>query len=608
MNSVSRSQHSKSQFSLAKSSARLRFLWPLLLILPALLGGGSAFALVHFDFDQKFFVHPDRQVWDFSITREDSLYHIFYHTIHTETPHASYGDTIWHATSSNLKQWTIEGPVLIVGQNEFDAGALWAPDVFYNQADQKWMLAYTACDNQMNQRIAMASSPDLYTWEKDPGNPLVEPDPELYTYDPDGWWSNFRDPYIFENGGTYHLIVTAKQWLGEPTGIIYHAISMDLQNWVDIGPMFVHDGVDRWRVLESPQYKVLDDRYYLFFGEYDTGGISVIGADLPGNWTMADREFIDYGYAPEVDEFDQGTHIFSRIAPYQVPATELIHYAVRLDTLQVNPDGSVEALLPHPLDADWMERTGTSTLAQPTFGDNPAMRGGDSAGPVGNGFFASAEYYQGPLSGRGSPGTQLGDAATGTLRSFPFRIEGTRMTLLVGGGNYPETCRVTLRDYRSDIIIYSETGEDQELMTLRQWDLSPYQGHMVYLEIVDDETGPFGHLNVDEIKEDFLPVSSVQDLPSGGLAINCRAYPNPFNPRTTISFDLEREHYAMVRIHDLKGRLVWNSPRIRGQAGTNSVAWNGVDRTGHNAAAGTYLYSVLVDGVAAGQGKIVLVK
>ncbi len=592
----------------AKSSAWLVFLLAAVLVALATVNASPAGALVHLDFDQKFFVHPDRQVWDFSVVRPDSTYHIFYHTIHPETPHASFGDTIWHATSLDLKHWNIEGPVLTVGQNEFDAGALWAPDVFFDESRQQWALAYTACDAQMNQRIAFASSPDLYTWEKSPLNPVVEPDPAQYSYNPDGWWSNFRDPYVYVEDRMFHMLVTAKQWLDGPTGVLYHGVSSDLENWEDVGVFFVNDGDTPDRVLESPQYKVIKYRHYLLFGEYDTSGISAIVADAPNDFSMNDRIWIDYGYAPEVDEFDKGSHIFSRICPYEVPATGEVLYAVRLDTLQFNEDETIQASMPHPLSLDWASYSGTATLAQPTFTDNPALRGAEPAGPVGNGYFGSAEYYQGPLSGRGSPGTLLGDAATGSLESHIFRVTGTRMTMLVGGGHYPETCRIALVDARTDTVLLSETGLGVELMTRREWDLRPLQGREVFLQILDNETGPMGHINVDEIHEDFQLVSAVETLPPAGSALRHLAYPNPCNPRTTIRFELGRRQEARVQVHDLRGHLIWTSPLIQGVVGVNTVAWDGVNGQGEKVPAGTYVYSIGLDGRMAGSGKVVILK
>ena len=154
--------------------------------------------LVRLDFEQKYFQHSDRQVWDFSIVRSDSVYHIYYHTIHESTPNATYADTIWHATSPDLKHWDIEGPVLVVGQGSWDSGAIWAPDVFRDEANNRWAIAYTGCDDQFNQRICTAYSEDLYTWEKSPANPTVVPDTTLYIWDPEGNWSNFRDDSSME--------------------------------------------------------------------------------------------------------------------------------------------------------------------------------------------------------------------------------------------------------------------------------------------------------------------------------------------------------------------------------------------------------------------------
>jgi sucrose-6-phosphate hydrolase SacC (GH32 family) len=457
----------------------------------------------------------------------------------------------------------------------------------------------------MNQRISLAFSDDLYSWTKSRFNPIVTPDPDVYVWDPDGWWSDFRDPFVWAQDGIYHMLVTAKL---EGDGVLFHGVSVDLENWIDIGYIFRNDGIDPWRVLESPQYKVLNDDYYLLFGEYDTGGISCVPSDLPANWTMENRQWIDYGYAPELDEFDEGTHIFSRIAPFDTPATGIRSYVVRLDTMIIGSDGILDPYQPHPLEESWASWTGSSNLAQPTWGDNSASRGDDPVGLVGNGYYGSKEYYQGPLSGRGSPGTMLGDAATGVLKSPEFRITGNRMTLLVGGGYYPETCYVALIDSETDTIIYSETGTNQELMTLRQWDLTPYQDRLVSIQIVDQENGDFGHINVDEIHEDFQDLSPVDDSFPFLARVSHRAWPNPFNPRTKISFDLPRDLAVDVKIHDLRGRLVWRSGARSYSAGTHAVDWNGLGTGGTPLPAGTYLYRLESGSQNLGSGKLSLVK
>ena len=96
---------------LASAGGLLASVWP-----PA-----PATALVKFDFEQKYFVHPGRQVWDFCVIRPDSIYNIFYHSILEQKPGAAEADTIWRATSPDLIHWQIRGPVLLAGPNWYDA-------------------------------------------------------------------------------------------------------------------------------------------------------------------------------------------------------------------------------------------------------------------------------------------------------------------------------------------------------------------------------------------------------------------------------------------------------------------------------------------------------
>lgn len=462
--------------------------------------------LVKWDFEQKYFSHPQRQVWDFSIIRPDSVYHLYYHTIHESTPHAASADTIWHATSPDLKHWEIEGPVLTSGQGYWDSKAIWAPDVFRDDDQDRWVIAYTGCDNQMNQRICLAFSDDLYTWTKAANNPVVVPDTSVYIWNPDQWWSDFRDAYIYRQDETWHLLVTAKQDLGVPTGVLFHATSTDLESWQDVGYIFDNDGSTPTRVLESPQYHVFGDYHHLLFGEYDTPGVTLLTSDNPYDWSMADRVILDYGYAPEIDEFDPGNRIYSRLAPFYQPNLVDLSYVIRLDTLLTEMDQSELVVhKPHPLDEDWAIRSGTANLGNPVFGDNPLWRGEPSSGLVGTGYYSTKEYYQGPLSGRGGPGTELGDSVKGVLESRPFVVTGQRMYLLVGGGNYPATCYIALVDAADSTIIYTETGQDNATMTMREWNLVAHQGRQCLIRVVDDETGPMGYISIDEIVE-FLDV------------------------------------------------------------------------------------------------------
>ena len=69
-------------------------------------------------------------------------------------------------------------------------------------------------------------------------------------------------------------------------------------------------------------------------------------------------------------------------------------------------------------------------------------------------------------------------------------------------------------------------------------------------------------------------------------------YPNPFNPTTTISFDLPRDGFVVLKIYDITGRLVRVLVQEQKLAGAHSVIWDGLDDAGQVVAAGVYLYRI----------------
>ncbi len=66
-------------------------------------------------------------------------------------------------------------------------------------------------------------------------------------------------------------------------------------------------------------------------------------------------------------------------------------------------------------------------------------------------------------------------------------------------------------------------------------------------------------------------------------------HPNPFNPKTSISFTLAEAGHALLSVHDLSGRRVRELMNGRASAGEHSLEWNGRDDNGHRLASGVYL-------------------
>ena len=99
------------------------------------------------------------------------------------------------------------------------------------------------------------------------------------------------------------------------------------------------------------------------------------------------------------------------------------------------------------------------------------------------------------------------------------------------------------------------------------------------------ESDPSNIVVVDNVSESDNALIPTQTL----LYTN---YPNPFNPETVISFSLNKDSYAQVRIFNAKGQLVKILCDEYLNAGYVSVVWNGKDSAGRNVASGIYLYQL----------------
>jgi hypothetical protein len=64
--------------------------------------------------------------------------------------------------------------------------------------------------------------------------------------------------------------------------------------------------------------------------------------------------------------------------------------------------------------------------------------------------------------------------------------------------------------------------------------------------------------------------------------------PNPFNPSTTITFDLPRRDQVQLLIFDLNGRLVRELVSQVLDPGSHAVIWNGRDNEGIETNSGVY--------------------
>lgn len=92
----------------------------------------------------------------------------------------------------------------------------------------------------------------------------------------------------------------------------------------------------------------------------------------------------------------------------------------------------------------------------------------------------------------------------------------------------------------------------------------------------------------------FVPADSQvvgipADLPSGPKGLLGPVYPNPFGPRTTITFTLPEEDIVELSVYDVSGRRVRSLFRGPATAGDHIAAWDGRNDSGLPVASGIYL-------------------
>ena len=70
------------------------------------------------------------------------------------------------------------------------------------------------------------------------------------------------------------------------------------------------------------------------------------------------------------------------------------------------------------------------------------------------------------------------------------------------------------------------------------------------------------------------------------------AYPNPFNPVTTLHYDLREDSFVDVSVYDLLGNVVNNLVNTNQSSGYKSVQWDATNNIGQPVSAGRYLYTI----------------
>lgn len=370
-------------------------------------------------------------------------YHLFYqyNPFGDKWGHMSWG----HAVSPDLVHWQhlplalpeADGVMIFSGSAVVD----WHNSSGFGQDGQPPMVAiYTGCrvDSDGIQYECIAYSNDKgRTWTKYAGNPVINRNSK-----------DFRDPKVQWYEPTKSWIMTVS--LSAEHKVCFYG-SPNLREWTllsQFGPSGATAGV--WEcpdLFELPVPGTQDHRWVLAVN-INPGSIA---GGSGGQYFIG--QFDGKQFTPDPDSLLQ-------------PTPEFV------------PPGQILADFEGQDYGDW-KTTGAA------FGPGPAQGRLADQNPVegylGHGLVNS--YYH-------------GDASTGTLTSPAFEITRPFLNFLMGGGSQKETCMNLLVDGK---IVRTASGKDSERLTWQSWDVREFTNQKGILQIVDQATGGWGHINVDQI-------------------------------------------------------------------------------------------------------------
>ena len=302
-------------------------------------------------------------------------------------------------------------------------------------------------------------------------------------------------------------------------------------------------GMEQERALDQTHWSEIS-----FTGEYPIGKVGYADADCPVTVAMeAFSPFIplnvdDSSLPATVMEFTltnkSAAAVEGEFAGWLENAV-CLHSAQRRSGFRLNRIVRQRGMIMLDCGAEDSPPDANTVRADIVFDDFESETYGNWAGTgtaFGGGPVEAAKMpsYQGVVGAHGNrlvnshasaPGSTVEekDAAIGTLTSRSFAIERGYVNFLIGGGNHAgKTCMNLVVD---DKVVLSATGADDNQLKPASWDVRAWAGKSARLVIVDNETGPWGNIGVDDIVFSDQPrdlaraLADEADFGSMGLAL-----------------------------------------------------------------------------------------
>ena len=193
--------------------------------------------------------------------------------------------------------------------------------------------------------------------------------------------------------------------------------------------------------------------------------------------------------------------------------------------------------------------------------------------------------YNGPVFYTNTDAIDFSGSNINEVYSSQFTLVNFGNTLLQGTITMPEGFNVYLANNRNENLNYNIPANNNLTFNVvfRPTDNVDYSGSIILTS--NDENATEYHIEL------YADLSSTSEAEIPVLATELLGnYPNPFNPETSIRFNLSNNQNVSISVYNVKGQLVKNIANEIFNMGSHSVVWNGTDSNNKSVSSGIYFY------------------
>jgi hypothetical protein len=156
--------------------------------------------------------------------------------------------------------------------------------------------------------------------------------------------------------------------------------------------------------------------------------------------------------------------------------------------------------------------------------------------------------------------------------------------------------------YPANKLIYRESENEGARLYILFFDDNSWGSYPLNPDMYPNDGGTVMYMAID-----LTTVGNDDMVQPPSIATLQQNFPNPFNPQTTITFNLSKAAPVDLAVYNTKGQIVKSLLKEMAKQGDHSVDWNGTDKNGNPVSSGVYFYR-LNNGKTSQSRKMVLMR